>query len=337
MHIRRFIVAESPVIADLDLLFWNDSTDLPLDKVLLTGTNGSGKTSMMRLIVALWQNVPSWLWLEDRLPTNHNVEQELLHATGLVAVELIGLAKEPVVIFYARNEEFASRLDDAPSVLGQIGPEGATPQPAGIWATLQGRLQYALVGGDLQMPNLVYMEPDALLILRLHEHERRRIQPEPLYQWLTIFQPTGDADTHIETQFRNLKIRDPKWFYDTIQFINQFLDGKQLTDFDDKLRLLVVGKDGSKYRVDGLSHGESRMLIYGLTIQRWLMRGGIVLLDEPDTHLHVSAQRQFVNALLKLVAARDAQIFIASHSPTVWDEFDLVNESVDLIPQFELK
>ncbi|MGF1506844.1 MAG: AAA family ATPase [Anaerolineae bacterium] len=47
------------------------------------------------------------------------------------------------------------------------------------------------------------------------------------------------------------------------------------------------------------SAGEQQCLIMMFMVSRWLMPGGIVLVDEPDMHLHVSLQRHFIHELEK--------------------------------------
>jgi len=57
-------------------------------------------------------------------------------------------------------------------------------------------------------------------------------------------------------------------------------------------------------------------------ISRWLMDGGIVLIDEPDLHMHVSWQRALIRELESLVQQKNGQIIVTSHSPTFWEEYN---------------
>ena len=57
------------------------------------------------------------------------------------------------------------------------------------------------------------------------------------------------------------------------------------------------------------------------TITRWLRPGGIVLVDEPDLHLHVSLATAFVSHLRRMVAEKGGQLIIASHMPELWELF----------------
>jgi len=57
------------------------------------------------------------------------------------------------------------------------------------------------------------------------------------------------------------------------------------------------------------------------TITRWLRPGGIVLIDEPDLHLHSSLTTAFVAHLRRMVATKNGQLIIASHAPELLQDF----------------
>src|SRR5258708_32688056 len=132
---------------------------------------------------------------------------------------------------------------------------------------------------------------------------------------------------------RNLKVRNPDWFYETLRHINTFLEqnGKRLTDFNSQLRLMVEidgstnnrNFDGSpyKHRVEKLSSGEQQCLILIFMVSRWLMQGGIVLIDEPDLHMHGSWQRALTHELESLVAEKNGQLIVTSHSELLIEEY----------------
>jgi predicted ATP-dependent endonuclease of OLD family len=57
-------------------------------------------------------------------------------------------------------------------------------------------------------------------------------------------------------------------------------------------------------------------------VSRWLQPGGVVLIDEPDLHMHVAWQRQFIHEVEKRVLAKQGQLIITSHSPELWEEYN---------------
>jgi predicted ATPase len=168
------------------------------------------------------------------------------------------------------------------------------------------------------------LDAETRTIITPQRRASREATTEPLFKWFRDYEPSDRWDGHLETMIRNLKIRDPNRFRTLIAGLNHFLgDGKKLTDFDDNLRLRVqIGKQRSNaHYIDDLSAGERQCLILLFMVERWLMDGGVVLIDEPDLHLHVSLQRQFIRDLETLVTKRHGQIIVTSHSPTLWEEY----------------
>jgi predicted ATPase len=63
-----------------------------------------------------------------------------------------------------------------------------------------------------------------------------------------------------------------------------------------------------------------------------LRDGGIVLIDEPDLHIHVVMIPQLLGSIETIVRERRGQLIVASHSQEVWDWFSLSRERIELAP-----
>ena len=63
-----------------------------------------------------------------------------------------------------------------------------------------------------------------------------------------------------------------------------------------------------------------------------LLKIGVVLLDEPDLHIHISMVAQLLQTLEFVARARNGQLIAASHSELVWDYFARDEERIDLSP-----
>lgn len=70
---------------------------------------------------------------------------------------------------------------------------------------------------------------------------------------------------------------------------------------------------GTTHAMDQLSSGEQEVLSLAFFVRRLRSRGGILLIDEPELHLHPALQRSLF-AQLEEVADR-AQVWIVTHSP----------------------
>ena len=70
---------------------------------------------------------------------------------------------------------------------------------------------------------------------------------------------------------------------------------------------------GHLHSIDQLSSGEQEVLGLSYFVRRLSARGGVLLIDEPELHLHPSLQRTLFSALE--ATADRAQVWIATHSP----------------------
>jgi len=55
---------------------------------------------------------------------------------------------------------------------------------------------------------------------------------------------------------------------------------------------------------------------------RFMQRGGLLLIDEPDLHLHPALIGPFLARLEELVQQRNGQLFLTSHLPAIWERYE---------------
>ena len=89
-------------------------------------------------------------------------------------------------------------------------------------------------------------------------------------------------------------------------------------------------EDGGRHALAGLSAGELRALTLLIRIVRSLRPGGILLLDEPEMHLHPAQLLGFLEILERLVLDADGQIVLSSHAPQVWNRYRSLGMCVEL-------
>ncbi len=89
------------------------------------------------------------------------------------------------------------------------------------------------------------------------------------------------------------------------------------------------GENGRPGIAEELSSGEKQILLMIGFTTAFLRPGGILLLDEPDLHIHVSMVAQLMETMQLIWDEREAQLIVASHSSLVWDWFD-EEERIDL-------
>lgn len=79
------------------------------------------------------------------------------------------------------------------------------------------------------------------------------------------------------------------------------------------------GKPGSDVRFDLLSAGSGMQQVVMLLGTLYWRRGSVILVDEPDAHLHVFLQDTIFSELRRAAAATQSQLVIATHSEVILD------------------
>ena len=181
-------------------------------------------------------------------------------------------------------------------------------------------------------PNLIFLDAE----------ERRWVKPrrglgeiiaEDLEQrWLAGYRASEQWEGQLEASLLALKAAAPERFLSLVHDMNGFLSGKAIgTDVkvgENRIRVELHGGAGGIHGLDDLSAGEHQVLIQIYMIGRWLEPGGIVLIDEPDLHLHPSLIPAFLSRLEQMVAARSGQLFLTSHVPEIWNRYDALGQRI---------
>jgi predicted ATP-binding protein involved in virulence len=85
-----------------------------------------------------------------------------------------------------------------------------------------------------------------------------------------------------------------------------------------------TGMDGKPLRLTGLSSGEQQqtILLYELLFNA--LSGSLVLIDEPETSMHIAWQIEFLRGIEKIAKLSGLSFLVATHSP------DLIHDKMDL-------
>ena len=138
-------------------------------------------------------------------------------------------------------------------------------------------------------------------------------------------------------QFRNLesavlreiekipeKRADVSYTFDTIlEQINQLLPAIRMIR-NDMSGFSILTKSGQPLDEANLSSGESELIalaIEVLVFSRQSLANKILLLDEPDVHLHPDLQQRFTAFVESIAVAHDLRVVIATHSTAIIGAF----------------
>jgi len=339
MQIRQVILKNVRNFTDFERKFEDSWSGRILESLLLIGPNGSGKTTLLTIIAELWQFLPDNLIAGDP-PT---IPADIFNSVAMAAIEIVGLESEPVWIIGTGADkkiyqEFVATQvnshkivgiytdeDLVPSLTSWYIPPGSaelvTDNPPTEWEQhWTQRLIENFLGKRHDLPNMVYLESERRQLLPAEE--KFSVQPEPdEFRWLARYEPTISRKGSLQNYLYNLKVIDEGAFQRIVDETNAFLIGKKLNGFNRQGELMVQVDGRGQHPITELSSGEKQVLLMLATITRWLRPGGIVLIDEPDLHLHISLTTAFVRHLRRMIADRGGQLIIASHEPELWKEF----------------
>ncbi|MDX1993536.1 MAG: AAA family ATPase [bacterium] len=318
---NRIILRNVRSIEHLDVTLRNDWTQKPLDSVLVVGPNGSGKTTLLRVIAGLWEK----FYLKP--PKFEEPQSDKFWDFEFTAIQIQELMGQTVWLYWGGKFDVQDvKQTDIVVQVARTWSTAYVEQGPQDWLeafTYQRRKAEVGAPDALTLPNLIYLGVENREVIQPISGDEPSSYFEPSYRWLVTYNATNQPNVALETMLRNAKLRSESEFYKLLHQINTFYENKNIFDFDSHLRLVVTLSDGRTHYIEDLSAGERQCLIQMFMVSRWLREGGVVLIDEPDLHLHVGLQRHFIHEMEKLVTGRGGQLIVASHSPALWEEYDL--------------
>jgi ABC-type lipoprotein export system ATPase subunit len=354
MKIRRIILEGVNNFERFDYTFEYDWTDEVPDSLLLLGPNGSGKTTLLNVIAGLWELFEQWIESPPDSKFIPNLTTSIPSTCQWATMELVGLKDDRSLwVFYAE------RLDQRePSITnwsdvwadvqredyrvgvgwahdqgfyrlyfppGALYPATSDAEDGPWWNWIdEWRQSHAenVLGKRHDLPNIVFIESEDRKVPRIAESFeviREQIQE---FLWLARYKPTERRKGSLENYLYNLSAVDKPTLDQILDKVNAFLIDKRIVGFDKWTSALMVEVNGGeRHTIDLLSSGEKQVLMLITFITRWLRPGGIVLIDEPDLHLHISWINALVSLLRRMVAEQDGQLIIASHESSLWERF----------------
>lgn len=291
MKISKVKIHNFRGIADFEKELASPLTGKPLDMVVFAGPNGSGKTSILEaIVIALCKpkTVQDKAFTKpfNRNGKDYNIEIDLIdgeEAHSIVANKLKEDNTDAQELLSDDKIDYFSSWRE-PKLIGALdvtlGKSGNRPQDVEtnrLW-----NLKQFLINSYVA-DRLAGEQTE----IELNDNRKHDEILTRLLSALAYFFPGAELDIKIQ------------------QVGNSLEDG-----FD--VFLKYPNSDGRYISLDNLSSGEIEVFSFLSSILRKNLNDGILIIDEPELHLHASWHRVIMNALRELLP--NTQIICASHS-----------------------
>lgn len=292
---------------------------IPLDKnnrkhLILTGKNGSGKTSVLEALVEHFRYVIGNFLTKERI-------QELIDISSR---ELTNGTTEKDK---QKNLETRKRIGMWEKEMSHW-TDGAVTECSSFTAL---REKYA--AGDFV---LAYYKADRLSTVEISstiekiqlkdKYELGETPGKKLIKYMVGLKATQAFAQQKKDHSRVAEIE--RWFDRFEGILKQIFDDPSLVlDFDiDNFRFHILQKNREPFDFNTMSSGYSAIfdiindLIMRMENNKGATKEGIVLIDEIDTHLHLELQRTILPFLTELFP--NIQFIISTHSPFILNSID---------------
>ncbi|MCX6359540.1 MAG: AAA family ATPase [Armatimonadetes bacterium] len=338
-----------------DLAFRSDWSGEIAPTILFSGPNGCGKSTLLRGVAMLWRALGQWMQTARPIPHTRSELADLRRWAGLALVlEQTPAGEGPTVVFVgdaAFEDELRGKYPSARLIGECRSPAGVTAsgfspadtllsaatatatrrfrvEPDSHWTTewADARRRMLVSWAHATSPNMVHLDAEERRWVAATRGAGEILADSSERRWLPTYSPTESWNGQLEQSLLALKAAAPGQFRALLVHMNDFLVSKQISGSiipgENRLRVRLGGRPKSAHLLDSLSSGEHQVLIQLYMVGRWLEPGGVVLIDEPDLHLHPSLIPGFLARLEQMVADRDGQLLLTSHVPQIWDRYE---------------
>lgn len=289
-NIKRF--------GNLEVDFYDEVKRKIRNRTVIVGKNGSGKTTILESIYTSFNT----LGTGDENPLDSDSFQEVVFNippnTGEEFTHWLGKEADSEANSQFQENASAKLLRDIRSAIAGIDEN---PEIGNLIYFPTDRITHFEVKGSL-----VSERPEFKFCYRYDRtHKDWKGSLESFLVWL---------------YFRDLKLREhnpdePSKFEEFKELVNKFLEGKQITTVSLDYRVEIKDDEtGNIFGLESLGSGEKQIVLLIGEILHYIRKGSIIMIDEPEIHLHPVWQRIFVDTLTKLCQKYDAQMILATQS-----------------------
>lgn len=183
-----------------------------------------------------------------------------------------------------------------------------------------------LSGKESKTPNMIYLDAEDRRWVKAEKNIGKPVQEDMSKRWLYKYEASKMWDSQLEASLITLKTTSLHKFHEMVRLLNTFFKNKEIkTDIhpgENRLRITIKNKRNTWHTFDQLSAGEREMLVLIYSIGRWMEKGGVVLVDEPDLFLHPGIMPDAFSTIEQIVSERNGQLIVTSHFPEMWERYE---------------
>ena len=301
MKIKKVLISNYKNLKNLKMNF--EKNDEILDLIVLTGSNGSGKTRILECVLSCFENY-----------INSNYQEN----------------KNRLDISFQENEKkcFEGNFDLGMffKILNSYNWKKAEPFILGDDSKKDDFFEKEKILSDnLKIfPKIIYV-PTEINFQKMNTASTTLVQE---YNFINIVNTNliKDIPSYIATKMisamlknKNEKVGDvQKKVFNEINeiFENLSIDVKvEDISQDGRNITLFTNSSGDEFDINELSSGEKQLFLRTLAIKMLNPENSIILIDEPELSLHPKWQQRIVDVYRKI--GKNNQIIIATHSPHI--------------------
>ena len=301
MKIEKIYISNYKNLKNLEMDFKKDNKIL--DLVILTGSNGSGKTRILECILNCFEDYINSNYREDKNRLDIYFQEN--------EKKCFNESFDLEMFFKVLNRYNWKKVE--PFVLGGNYKKDDFFEKGKM---LKEKLEV--------LPKIIYV-PTEINFQKMDTASTTLVQK---YRFINIVDtnlikdiPSFIATKIITTIFQNKneKVGDvQKKVFDEINEIFEILEiNVKVEDISQDGRNIPIFKNsaGEKFDINELSSGEKQLFLRTLAIKMLNPENSIILIDEPELSLHPKWQQQIVDVYKKI--GKNNQIIIATHSPHI--------------------
>ena len=294
MKIKNLYIENKKRLKNLSISFENNSEIL--DTVVLTGINGTGKTTVLEAIYDYFEDFKNY---KNKMDIKLDLEEEIIR-------EKSGLSQEMYLTyltnFVYRQKKYRSLIKTGEHV-GNLTVESIIKNKIPRIIYLPAEINFRNVKFDfLPMYKLGF----------LNIINSTAISDIPHYIQMRIINAANKESEKKLGNVRDEVIAEINGIFDILDMDTRLIGMSTETT---EILPIFTNSSGDEFDINELSSGEKQLFLRTLAIKMLNPENSIILIDEPELSLHPKWQQRIVDVYRKI--GKNNQIIIATHSPHI--------------------